>query len=198
MTCFETFLVLKRQINETEVEWVQESIFHRLYDIYHQDVYNFLFYLVKNRTAAEDLSHEVYLRVLKSYERFEGKSSEKTWLFSIAKNVAIDYFRKKQVRDKHAFTAFDWETEQLVSQAPSPEQTFELNDQVKQLLEALEQCTGDQKMVIIMRFIQELSIQETAEILGWTIGKVKTTQHRALKTLRKLLEDQDGKEANSL
>lgn len=198
MTCFETFLVLKRQINETEVEWVQESIFHRLYDMYHQDVYNFLFYLVKNRTAAEDLSHEVYLRVLKSYERFEGKSSEKTWLFSIAKNVAIDYFRKKQVRDKHAFTAFDWETEQLVSQTPSPEQFMELNDQVKQLLEALEQCTGDQKMVVIMRFIQELSIQETAEILGWTIGKVKTTQHRALKTLRQLLEQQDGKEANSL
>ena len=83
-------------------------------DTYHQDVFNFLYYLVKNRTAAEDLSHEVYVRVLKSYERFEGKSSEKTWLFSIAKNVAIDYFRKKQVRDKHAFTAFDWETEQLV------------------------------------------------------------------------------------
>lgn len=198
MTCFETFLVLKRQINETEVEWVQESIFHRLYDTYHQDVFNFLFYLVKNRTVAEDLSHEVYLRVLKSYERFEGKSSEKTWLFSIAKNVAIDYFRKKQVRDKHAFTAFDWETEQLVSQAPSPEQSIELNDQVKQLLEALEQCTGDQKMVIIMRYIQELSIQETAEILGWTLGKVKTTQHRALKTLRQLLEEQDGKGANSL
>lgn len=198
MTRFETFLVLKRQINETEVEWVQESIFHRLYDTYHQDVFNFLFYLVKNRTAAEDLSHEVYLRVLKSYERFEGKSSEKTWLFSIAKNVAIDYFRKKQVRDKHAFTAFDWETEQLVSQAPSPEQSIELNDQVKQLLEALEQCTGDQKMVIIMRYIQELSIQETAEILGWTLGKVKTTQHRALKTLRQLLEEQDGKGANSL
>lgn len=177
---------------------MQQSIFHRLYDTYHQDVFNFLFYLVKNRTAAEDLAHEVYIRVLKSYDRFEGKSSEKTWLFSIAKNVAIDYFRKKQVRDKHAFTAFDWETEQLVSPVPSPEQFTELNDQLHQLLVALEECTGDQKMVIIMRFIQELSIQETAEILGWTTGKVKTTQHRALKNLRLLLEAQQGREANPL
>ncbi|MER1956247.1 MAG: RNA polymerase sigma factor SigX [Solibacillus sp.] len=177
---------------------MQQSIFHRLYDTYHQDVFNFLFYLVKNRTAAEDLSHEVYVRVLKSYERFEGKSSEKTWLFSIAKNVAIDYFRKKQVRDKHAFTAFDWETEQLVSQSPSPEQFVELNEQLRHMLDALEQCSGDQKMVVIMRFIQDLSIQETAEVLGWTQGKVKTTQHRALKQLRQLLEQQDGKEANSL
>ena len=177
---------------------MQQSIFHRLYDMYHQDVFNFLFYLVKNRTAAEDLTHEVYVRVLKSYERFEGKSSEKTWLFSIAKNVAIDHFRKKQVRDKHAFTAFDWETEQLVSQVPSPEQFTELNDQLRELLLALEQCSGNQKMVIIMRYIQDLSIQETAEILGWTAGKVKTTQHRALKNLRQLMEAQDGKEANSL
>ena len=195
---FVTFFALKRQINRTEVGWVQQSIFHRLYDMYHQDVFNFLFYLVKNRTTAEDLSHEVYVRVLKSYERFEGKSSEKTWLFSIAKNVAIDHFRKKQVRDKHAFTAFDWETEQLVSQVPSPEQFTELNDQLRELLLALEQCSGNQKMVIIMRYIQDLSIQETAEILGWTVGKVKTTQHRALKSLRQLMKAQDGKEANSL
>lgn len=193
-----TFIVLKRQINEMEVGWVQQSIFHRLYASYHQDVFNFLFYLVKNRTVAEDLSHEVYIRVLNAYDRFEGKSSEKTWLFSIAKNVAIDYFRKKQVRDKHAFTAFDWETEQLVSSSPSPEQSVEFSEQMRQLLEALEQCTGDQKMVVIMRFIQELSIQETAEILGWTQGKVKTTQHRALKNLRLLMEQQDGKGANSL
>ncbi|WP_274309652.1 RNA polymerase sigma factor SigX [Solibacillus daqui] len=177
---------------------MQQSIFHRLYDMYHHDVFNFLYYIVKNRTAAEDLSHEVYIRVLNAYDRFEGKSSEKTWLFSIAKNVAIDYFRKKQVRDKHAFTAFDWETEQLVSHSPSPEQFVELSDQLRQLLEALEQCTGDQKMVIIMRFMQELSIQETAEILGWTQGKVKTTQHRALKNLRLILEQQDGKGGDSL
>ena len=77
---------------------MKESIFHRLYDEYHQDVFRFLVYLVKNRTVAEDLSHEVYVRVLKAYERFESKSSEKTWLFSIAKNVAIDYFRKANVR----------------------------------------------------------------------------------------------------
>ena len=46
-------------------------------------------------------------------------------------------------------------------------------------------CTGDQKMVIVMRYFQELSITETAEILNWTEGKVKTTQHRAIKAFRR-------------
>ncbi|RHW39404.1 sigma-70 family RNA polymerase sigma factor [Lysinibacillus yapensis] len=175
----------------------KESIFHRLYDSYHQDVFQFLIYLVKNRSIAEDLSHEVYVRVLKSYERFQGRSSEKTWLFAIAKNVAIDFFRKNAVRSSHAFDAFNWETEQLVSPAKSPELLLGVQDEMRQLLEALEKCTGDQKMVIIMRYFQELSIAETAEILNWTEAKVKTTQHRAIKQLRELLATQtDIKEVN--
>lgn len=179
------------------MEWMQESIFHRLYDKYHSDVFNFLIYLVKNRNVAEDLSHEVYVRVLKAYDRFEGKSSEKTWLFSIAKNVAIDHFRKSAVRDRHSFTAFEWETEQLRSSEQTPEQFTELGDQMRELLAALEQCTGDQKMVIVMRYFQELSIAETAEILGWSEGKVKTTQHRAIKQLRERLIQDEEREANS-
>ncbi|MEK4228918.1 sigma-70 family RNA polymerase sigma factor [Solibacillus sp. FSL H8-0538] len=177
---------------------MKESIFHRLYDVYHQDVFNFLIYLVKNRSVAEDLSHEVYVRVLKAYSRFEGKSSEKTWLFSIAKNVAIDHFRKNAVQNRHSFTAFEWETEQLYSPLQTPEQFTELSDQLREVLEALEQCTGDQKMVIVMRYFQELSITETAEILGWSEGKVKTTQHRAIKQLKDLLISNEDKEANSL
>lgn len=175
----------------------KESIFHRLYDEYHQDVFQFLIYMVKNRSVAEDLSHEVYVRVLKSYDSFQGNSSEKTWLFSIAKNVAIDYFRKMAVREKHHFNAFQWEQEQLISTAKSPEQFMELSEDLRTLLQALELCTGDQKMVIVMRFFQELSIQETADILGWTEGKVKTTQHRAIRALRERL-NKDGREANSL
>lgn len=182
---------------EWELLWMKESIFHRLYDTYHQDVFQFLIYLVKNRSVAEDLSHEVYVRVLKSYDRFEGKSSEKTWLFAIAKNVAIDYFRKNTVRAARTFDAFDWETNQLVSPTKSPESFVELNDELRELLEALEKCTGDQKMVVIMRYFQELSIAETAEILNWTEGKVKTTQHRAIKHLREILTKETDKEAKS-
>ena len=153
--------------------------------------------MVKNRSVAEDLSHEVYVRVLKSYERFQGRSSEKTWLFAIAKNVAIDYFRKNSVRSSHTFDAFNWETESLVSTSKTPEVLTELNDEMRQLLDALEECTGDQKMVIVMRYFQELSIAETAAILNWTEGKVKTTQHRAINKLREILTNTtDEKEAN--
>lgn len=166
---------------------MDDSVFHRLYEQYHQDVFNFLIYLTGDRHASEDLMHEVYVRVLKAYAGFEGKSSEKTWLFSIAKNVAIDHFRKKNVRQKHHFDKFDWEQSELPSIGNTPEEIASLNEEMRQLLRVLDTCTGDQKMVIVLRYFQDLSIAETADTLGWTEGKVKTTQHRAIKTLQKKL-----------
>lgn len=163
---------------------MDDSVFHRLYEEYHHDVFKFLIYLTRNRDHAEDLMHEVYVRVLKAYARFEGKSSEKTWLFSIAKNVAIDYFRKQSVRRKRTFDKFDWEKSELPSEAILPEEFAVMSEEMQKVFDLLETCTGDQKMVIHMRFIHDLSIAETAEILGWTEGKVKTTQHRAIKALR--------------
>lgn len=176
---------------------MKEEIFHRLYDEYHQDLFRFLIYLTKNRTVAEDLAHEVYVRVLKSYDRFESRSSEKTWLLAIAKNVAFDYFRKQNVRKKHQFEHFDWETEQLVSDQPSPEFYMETRDDAELLMEQLDRCTGDQKMVVVLRYYQQLSIAEAALVLGWTEAKVKTTQHRALKRLKDLFKELK-EEASSL
>ncbi|WP_342512240.1 RNA polymerase sigma factor SigX [Sporosarcina sp. FSL K6-1522] len=164
---------------------MDDSVFHRLYEQYHHDVFTFLIYLTGDRDHAEDLMHEVYVRVLRAYTGFEGKSSEKTWLFSIAKNVAIDHFRKNAVRKKHMFDKFDWEKSELISTGIPPEELVTLSEEMKELLHALDTCTGDQKMVILMRYFHDLSIAETAEVLNWTEGKVKTTQHRAIKALQK-------------
>ncbi|MBD7906983.1 sigma-70 family RNA polymerase sigma factor [Sporosarcina gallistercoris] len=163
---------------------MDDSVFHHLYDTYHHDVFNFLTYLTKDRQLAEDLSHEVYVKAIRAYSSFEGRSSEKTWLFAIAKNVSIDYFRKMKVRSKHDATFFDWDTDDLKSSDKTPEQQSLENEDMRSVLKKLDACTLDQRLVIIMRYFNDLSIADTAEVLGWSHGKVKTTQHRALKSLR--------------
>lgn len=165
-----------------------DSVFDELYKKHHQDVFQFLFYMVKNKELAEDLVQEVYIRVLKSYERFEGKSSEKTWLFSIARNVAIDSFRKHKGWKQRILEKFDWSTQQVKDEYPLPEEIVMQREEVQVIYRCLDLCTVDQRLVIIMRYIHELSITETAEALGWTESKVKTTQHRALKVLQKHME----------
>jgi len=165
-----------------------DSVFDELYQKYHHDVFQFLFYMVRNKEQAEDLVQEVYIRVFKSYRRFEGKSSEKTWLFSIARNVAIDFFRKQKGWKERLLEKFDWSTDQLKDKYPIPEEITVQKEEIRWVYSCLEFCTIDQRAVIILRYIHDLSIAETAQALGWTESKVKTTQHRSLKVLKKHME----------
>ncbi|WP_153122698.1 RNA polymerase sigma factor SigX [Peribacillus tepidiphilus] len=174
-----------------------DSVFQRIYENYHQDLFQFLFYMVKNKETAEDLVQEVYIRVYKSYQRFEGKSSEKTWLYSIARNAAIDHFRKQKSWKQRLLENFDWDKQQVKDDSSIPEEIALQKEQIQWLYKSLDQCTMDQKSVIILRYIQSLSISETAEVLGWTESKVKTTQHRALKAVKKIMEENAGKEESS-
>ncbi|MBM6619910.1 RNA polymerase sigma factor SigX [Bacillus suaedaesalsae] len=173
------------------------TVFQELYDKYHQDLFQFLFYMVRNREQAEDLVQEVYIKVLKAYERFEGKSSEKTWLFSIARHVAIDHFRKQKGWKQRLMETFDWNTQQVKDNQPLPEEITLQNEEIKQMYYCLDHVTVDQRAVILLRYMQSLSITETAEALGWTESKVKTTQHRALKQLKAYMEEQRAKEGST-
>lgn len=171
-----------------------DSVFDELYRKYHQDVFQFLFYMVNNRELAEDLVQEVYIRVLKSYQKFEGKSSEKTWLFSIARNVAIDSFRKNKSWKQKIIEKFDWFSTPVKDYQPIPEEIAIHREEIQEVFRCLDECTVDQRLVIVMRYLQELSITETAEALGWSESKVKTTQHRALKAIKTRMEEQAAKE----
>lgn len=170
------------------------AFFDELYDHYHHDLFQFIFYMVKDRNLAEDLVQDVYVKVLKSYQSFHGKSSEKTWLFSIARHVTIDHFRRqKRTRDRVA-EFFDWGEKgaQLPDRAPLPEEIIIQSEDVRHVYLAMNHCSVDQRTVLILRYIQGLSIKETSEVTGWTESKVKTTQHRALKTVKEYTDSVEG------
>lgn len=169
---------------------LMNSVLEEIYEKYHSDLFHFLMYMVKNREQAEDLTQEVYIRVLKSYRHFEGKSTEKTWLIAIAKNVAIDFFRKEKGWKGKIQEAFDWDHDQIKDDNNKiPEEIALQNEEMRMLYHSLDYCTLDQKMVIVMRYLNEMSIRETAEVLKWSESKVKTTQHRGIKTLQKAMNE---------
>ncbi|RAS79342.1 sigma-70 family RNA polymerase sigma factor [Priestia endophytica] len=159
------------------------TVLERLYITYHQDLLQFLVYTVKNREKAEDLAQEVYIRVLKSCSKFEGNCSEKTWLFTIAKNIAIDYFRKEKGL-KECRLLSSWRKHICYEESPSPEEHTLIKEEIQQLYERLSTCKNDFQLVLLCRFIRGLSVGQTAHFLGWSESKVKTTQHRAIKALR--------------
>ena len=165
-----------------------ESEFNYFYSKYHNDLFNYLFYLVKNREQAEDLVQEVYISVLRSYENFEGRSSEKTWLFSIARNLTFDFFRKQKALKEHVS---DSKLSKLSDARKLPEEITLERDEMHQVFTCLEHYSVEQRMVIILRYIKKSSIAETALVLGWSEGKVKNVQHRTIKKLAKEIQVQE-------
>ncbi|GEM01675.1 RNA polymerase sigma-70 factor, ECF subfamily [Halolactibacillus halophilus] len=170
-----------------------KTTFDYLYDTYHTDVYQYIFYLVKNHQVAEDLIQETFIKVLKAHKQFRGESSEKTWLFSIARHTVMDHFRKQQREKNKWFGLFNKndEWQQIEGKEPLPEELLILAEEQQLLYRKLDLLTLDQKNVIILRFIQSMSIHDTSRILEWTESKVKTTQHRAIKKLHQLLTNKE-------
>jgi len=154
-----------------------------LYRQYNQELIHFLIYLGVKKEEAEDLVQEVFIRVLKTKCSFKGESSERTWLYTIAKNIAIDHFRKQ----KNAYS-FDCEIPiHIKDEQALPEEIALHKELLDWLNHLLKCCTTDQKKVIYCRYLKDMSIVETALNLGWSESKVKTTQHRALKLLKRSL-----------
>jgi RNA polymerase sigma-70 factor, ECF subfamily len=148
---------------------------------YSNDIYQFLIYYLGS-SDVEDLVQEVFIRAIKNMDSFEGKSSPKTWLISIARHVGIDEIRRKHRVKLKNFLFM--QSEQL-REPYTPEQFLDSNETNKDLYTAIQQLKKSYRDVIILRGIKEFSIEETAEIINWKEEKVRLTFHRAIKALQK-------------
>jgi RNA polymerase sigma-70 factor, ECF subfamily len=152
---------------------------------YNKDIYHFLAYYVGSGDI-EDLVQEVFIRAIKGFDTYQSKSSVKTWLLSIARNVGIDEIRKrKRNRIKNIFGLTSNELKDEVT----PEVILRLNEINRSLYQVIQSLKSNYRDVIILRAMKELSVSETAEILNWNENKVRITYHRALIALKDKKED---------
>lgn len=153
---------------------------------YNQDIYQYLVYYT-GKIEVEDLVQETFIRAIKAYESYQAKSSPKTWLFSIARRIAIDAYRKQKVL---TFLPEVFQIK-LASQGPSPSELLEADEELEEIYRAISMLKSSYREVFIFRAIKEFSVSETATILNWSEAKVNTTYHRSCKALRHHL-DQRG------
>jgi RNA polymerase sigma-70 factor, ECF subfamily len=150
------------------------------YYLYNKDIYHFLVYYIGS-SDVEDLVQEVFIRAIKGFDTYQKRSSPKTWLISIARHVGIDEIRRrKRLRTKQMIWFWYEQTEK-----ETPEKMMQLNEDNRLLYQGIQSLKSNYREVIILRGIKELSVSETATILNWNENKVRTTYHRALKTLQK-------------
>ncbi|MBI4733701.1 MAG: sigma-70 family RNA polymerase sigma factor [Rubrobacteridae bacterium] len=158
--------------------------FGKLYDLYYDKIYSYVYFKVSNRFEAEDIAEQVFLKALESISSFEWRGYPfSAWLFRIASNQVIDFYRS----NKHEMV--DVETEICVDGSIDrcPERSALREFSRQEVVKAIKMLTEDQRQVIVLRFIAGLSNDEVAKIVDKSVGAVKVLQHRALGALGRVL-----------
>lgn len=162
------------------------AAFGALYDHYHGSVYRFLYFRVGSVPLAEDLTSETFFRALRSMSSFRWQGKDfGAWLTTIARNLATDHFKAGRTRLERPTE--DTRTLDSPTDGPEAEVLASLTNEV--LVAALEELPTEQRECLVMRFLQGLSIAETAEVLGRSSGAVKQLQLRGVRNLAKALPE---------
>jgi RNA polymerase sigma-70 factor (ECF subfamily) len=160
--------------------------FGLLYDHYQGSVYRFLFYRTRSTTLAEDLTSETFFRALRSMTNFRWQGKDfGAWLMTIARNLCTDHF--KAGRTRLELTTEDMGLHDDATEGPESTVLAGLTNEI--LLRALKELPDEQRDCLIMRFLQGMSIAETAAVLGRSDGAVKQLQLRGVRNLAKLMPD---------
>lgn len=164
-----------------------EEAFGKLYDMYVDNIYRHIFYRISNKSDAQDLTQEVFIKAWKALPKYKAtKTPFLGWLFTITHNRVIDYYRTHKDYD-------NIENETITTEKhDSPECFVETRAMQQEVRRAIQQLPDDQQKVIFMSFIEGFEYSEIAQTLQKSEGNVRVIIHRGLKRLHDILGDANG------
>lgn len=181
-----------RQIIDCILATGDTSLFGVLYDRYANKVYRKCIGMLRNQNDAQDISHDILVKAFLNIANFEGNSSFSTWIYAISYNQCIDFLRQRQKN-----TTIDYEDNEEVLDREADDtqiaekQLFEIS--VERLALLIHQLSEDDRAILLMKYQDEMSIDNIILVLNVTESAVKMRLKRARDRLRKLYEKQYGK-----
>jgi len=150
-----------------------------------KSVYNYILKTVRDKNGAEDITQEVFVKVWKNLKKVDPKKNFKVWLFTIARNTVIDWFRK---RKNILFSEKEERFEETIPDIePLPDEIFMRKELGKELEEALSKIRPDWKEVILLHYVENMTFEQISEVVGKPLNTVKSHHLRALHQIRGLL-----------
>lgn len=165
------------------------EMIEQLIELYQHRLFRYLLFLVGNRDLAQDLFQETWLRVLERGSQYSGLSRFETWMFAIARNLMIDHTRKRvalsldEVTDPENDRPFE-----LSSDLPSPFDHFQSGEQAACIGQALLTLHPLYREVLVLRFHEEMSLEEIAQVSSAPLSTVKSRLYRGMAALKPVLE----------
>jgi RNA polymerase sigma-70 factor, ECF subfamily len=156
--------------------------FEILYDYYAEKLYRFVFFRVGHKEIAEDILADTFIKAWQKINQVNSYNAVPSWLYQIAKNNVIDYYRVKKTT-----VAID-DVANVLEDAATPIDEMSLGFDQRRILKTLEQLPVEQQQIIQYKFFEDLTNQEIALIMNKTEGAIRVLQHRAITRLRELLK----------
>lgn len=175
------FSEIEIQVLIKRIQQGESDLFGRIFDIFSDRVFRFLYFRLNNEEQAKDLVSEVFLGAFQNLKGYQPRNNTKfsTWLFSIAHKKLVSFYRK----DKTEKSSRSKLTDDLSAELENTKLEYEeVVEEIKKLPENLQE-------IIILRLVEELNYSEISQITGKTEGNIRVLIHRAVKQLRKLLDE---------
>jgi RNA polymerase sigma-70 factor (ECF subfamily) len=171
---------------------------------YLKPIYSFIYRFIGNEQDAEDVTQEVFVKAWRNFKKFDQEKNFKTWIFSIAKNTAIDFLKKKKTIPFSEFSSqgestFGGEnakgenmlTKKITDVAPLPNELLENVEIAQKLASAINKLSPKYRMVLFLRYNDHFNFREIAEIFGESLNTIKSRHRRAILILKKMLKVED-------
>ncbi|MGH9403744.1 MAG: RNA polymerase sigma factor [Terriglobia bacterium] len=179
---------------DQEVEWIrraqngEEEAFGRLIEKYHRRVFSLVFHLVRQQNEVEDLAQEIFIKICRAIRSYNFRASFGAWVSRITVNHCYDYLRRQRSSRLTYYWQLPEERRQMMeagliphqAEGPSLEDGVVAKDLVMKLL---DRAPAEDRIVLVMKEVENLSVEEMGEILDWTVSKVKVRLHRARKRM---------------
>ena len=154
---------------------------------YSRPVLSFIYSMLRDRSQAEELCQETFVRALRKLDSRDPHTAPSAWIFGIAHNVVREAVKHKYRKFRHA-APYDQLTEDIDSGAVPADQQLLSAELGNRIHQALGKLTGDQRLVFVLKLIHKLKYEEIAYITGASTSKLKTDLHRARAEMRQNLQ----------
>ena len=167
------------------------DLLDRLIEQYQYRLFRYLLYITGDKARAEDFFQETWIRVLERGHQYDGKSKFEAWLFAIARHLVIDWQRSKKAQSLDALTDPAQETPlQIANESePSPLHQVLAQESEQHVQTSLQKIGAIYREVLVLRFQEELQIEEMAGVLSVPVSTVKSRLYRGLEALRGVLQE---------
>lgn len=178
---------------EEELKWIRAVLagdkqsYEHIINKYKNPLYGTVLRMTKNPQDAQDLVQEAFIKIYHQLDKYDQVGSFSSWLYRVTINHCMDEFRKKKYKMKHV----EVDEERIVNPT-HPEVVFLKKEKSRQLERLIATLPEDERLIILLRYVNELRYDEISELVGIPLSTVRNKLHRAKKKMRDTIKNGGG------